>query len=67
MSRLIFSEKSWDMLGYPSKIDIAEGAARTSKSTTVMFKLGLIVNQSKYTQFFHCWGIQRCSKKKFSR
>lgn len=52
MSRLIFSEKSWDMLGYPSKIDIAEGAARTSKSTTVMFKLGLIVNQSKYTQFF---------------
>ncbi len=52
MSKLIFSEKSWDLFKYPSRIDIAEGAARTSKSTSIMFKFGLHVDQSDYTQFF---------------
>lgn len=47
-----FSPKSLDFIGYPSKIDICEGTARSSKSTSMMFKLGLFVNGSTYNQFF---------------
>lgn len=47
-----FSEKSLDLIACPSRIDIAEGTARSSKSTSVMFKLGLKVNMSNYNQFF---------------
>lgn len=47
-----FSEKSLDFIFYPSKIDIAEGTARSSKSTSMMFKLGLRINASDYNQFF---------------
>lgn len=47
-----FSEKSIDLLATPSSIDICEGTARSSKTTTLLFKLGLIINQSDHTQFF---------------
>ena len=47
-----FSQKSLDMIGYPSRIDVLEGTARSSKSTSVMFKFGLKVNASEYNQFF---------------
>lgn len=47
-----FSEKSIDLIAYPSRIDIAEGTARSSKSTSMMFKFGLRVNASEYNQFF---------------
>ena len=47
-----FSRKSLDFIGYPSTIDICEGTARSSKSTSVMFKFGLRVNSSEYNQFF---------------
>lgn len=47
-----FSEKSLDLIAAKSKIDIAEGTARSSKSTTVMFKLGMHINNSDYNQFF---------------
>jgi len=47
-----FSKKSLDFISYPSKIDIAEGTARSSKSTSMMFKFGLFVEMSTYNQFF---------------
>ena len=49
---LQFSEKSLDFIMYPSKIDILEGTARSSKSTSAAFKFGLRVNASDYNQFF---------------
>lgn len=52
MSAFQFSKKSLDFIGYPSLIDICEGTARSSKSTSMMFKLGLRVNASNYNQFF---------------
>lgn len=50
--KLVFGPKSLDFISYPSKIDIAEGTARSSKSTSMMFKFGLRVNASNYNQFF---------------
>lgn len=50
--RFNFSEKSLDLISCPSKIDIAEGTARSSKSTSIMFKFGLHVERSEYNQFF---------------
>lgn len=47
-----FLEKSWDFIRYPSKIDILEGTARSSKSTGALFKLGLMINKSDYNQHF---------------
>lgn len=47
-----FSRKSLDFIYCPSRIDILEGTARSSKSTSVMFKFGLRVNASSYNQFF---------------
>lgn len=47
-----FSQKSLDMLMCPSTFDLLEGTARSSKSTSVMFKLGLMIEQSKQNQFF---------------
>ena len=46
-----FSQKSLDMLMCPSTFDLLEGTARSSKSTSVMFKLGLMIEQSKQNQF----------------
>ncbi|MDY0183940.1 MAG: hypothetical protein RBR39_11625, partial [Proteiniphilum sp.] len=47
-----FSQKSFDMIMCPSTFDLLEGTARSSKSTSVMFKLGLMIEQSKQNQFF---------------
>ena len=47
-----FSEKSWDFIRYPSTIDILEGTARSSKTTSLLFKFGLKVNNSSYNQHF---------------
>lgn len=47
-----FSEKSLDLISYPSKIDIAEGPARSSKSASIAFKLGIKIENSNYNQFF---------------
>ncbi len=47
-----FLEKSLDLIACPSKIDIAEGAARSSKSASIVFKLGIKIATSNYNQFF---------------
>lgn len=46
------SPKSLDFIAYPSTIDILEGTARSSKSTSALIKLGLRINSSNYNQFF---------------
>lgn len=46
-----FSEKSLDLLCVQSRIDVLEGTARSSKTTTGLFKFGLRLNNSTQRQF----------------
>lgn len=52
MSDFRFSEKSLDFIFFDSKIDVLEGTARSSKTTSALFKLGLKINLSKHNQHF---------------
>lgn len=51
-TNFVWSDKSIDFFLTPSTFDLLEGTARSSKSTSAMFKLGLMIERSRYNQFF---------------